>query len=184
MFSQKPVLHESDFVALVTHIKVGQKITSVITAIASFGVFTTIQVKEGIYVDGLMHISEVSWEDVQDLSSLFKSGETIECMVIGIDTKMKRIELSQKRLSRDPFEQQAEKFSLDQKVSGTVRHIGSQGIDVDLDRASGFIRREKIPPTVTFEEGETITATVTEIDKRRRRIVLTPVLKEKPIGYR
>lgn len=184
VFSQKPILDETDFTALVSEIKVGQKITSVVTGITSFGVFTTIQVKEGTYVDGLMHISEVSWDEVRDLSSLFKTGESIECMVIGIDTKMKRVELSQKKLTTDPFEQKAATFTLEQKVSGVVESIGPQGIVVDLDGTAGFIRREKIPPTVTYEEGEPISATVTEIDRRRRRIVLTPVLKEKPIGYR
>ena len=49
---------------------------------------------------------------------------------------------------------------------------------------SSFIRKEKIPPTTTFTVGQQITATVSEVDKRRHKIILVPVLLEKPIGYR
>ena len=58
-------------------------------------------------------------------------------------------------------------------------------ISVDLgDSIEGVIPKEKVPPTVVYKVDDKIVATVSEVDLRKRRIVLTPVLKEKPIGYR
>ena len=76
-------------------------------------------------------------------------------------------------------------FEVDQKVKGTVSKVSDAGVTLELSQGvEGFIRKEKIPPTITFTVGKEITATVASVDTRRRRVMLTPVLLEKPIGYR
>lgn len=185
IFSQKPSLQTEEFVKLVKNIKIDQKMSATITSLTPFGVFVSISVSDTESVDGLIHISEIAWEKTVDPSVVGAVGETIEGVVIKIDKEAKRIDLSLKRLSSDPFEEIAKKFSLEQKVSGTVTEKQSAGIVVSLDdNVEGFIRKEKIPPDVVYEIGEKTEATVSEVDKKRRRIILVPVLLRKTIGYR
>ena len=93
--------------------------------------------------------------------------------------------LSIKQLTEDPFQQELDKFAPETKVTAKITKVSSSGILLDLgENIEGLIKKEKIPPTVSFNEGAEITATVLEVDKKRRRVILVPVLKEKPIGYR
>ena len=116
---------------------------------------------------------------------MFTVGQEIDATIIGIDREAKRVDLSIKQLSIDPFEQLSKAFTIDQKVTGTVKDVTPTGVVVTLESGvEGLIRKEKIPPTVTYTRGSKITATVSQIDKKRHRIVLLPVLLEKPIGYR
>ncbi|MEK7572101.1 MAG: S1 RNA-binding domain-containing protein [Patescibacteria group bacterium] len=189
IFSQKKVLSEDDFASLMKQYKVGDKVKVTITTITSFGIFVSLPFvgkdkKEGV-VEGFIHISEVSWDKVQDLTGLFTVGEEREAVITRFDTETKKINLSIKRLSGDPFDAVAEKFPLEKKVTGAVTIVDNSGVTVSLsDEVDGFIKKEKIPPTTTYAIGQTITVTVSEHDKRRRRIILVPVLLEKPIGYR
>lgn len=186
IFSQKPNLTEKDFEKLASGIKVGDKIEGVVTTITPFGIFVSLPALEtDRTIDGLIHISEISWERTADIGSLFTVGQKVEAVVIRLDKTAKRADLSIKRLESDPFEEIAKKYEVDQQVEGEVTKILASGIALNLgDGVEGFIRKEKIPPTVSYEVGSTVTATVSEIDNKRHRIVLTPVLKEKPIGYR
>lgn len=185
IFSQKPILETEEFEKITKNIKVGQKIDAIVSQITSFGVFVSLQISENVMIDGLVHISEISWEKVESIESNFKSGQKIEVVVIGIDKESKRIDLSIKRLTVDPFEKISQKFSVDQKVKGKVLEIQSSGVSIDLgEQMFGFIRREKIPPTVTYKVGQEVQASVSQIDKEKHRIILVPVLLEKPIGYR
>lgn len=188
--SQKPVLSQANFDDIAKTLKIGTKVEVIVSHITQFGVFVSIPVKtssgEETFVDGLIHISEVSWEKVLDLFSMFTVGESVQVVVTGIDTTGKRIDLSIKRLTTDPFEELLKKYQLDQKVTGTVMKISEQGVVVSLsdDELEGFIRKEKIPPTTKYEEGQKITTIVTDVDSKKHRVYLTPVLLDKPLMYR
>lgn len=186
IFSQKPVVSEEEFIKLTKQFSVRQKVSATITTITSFGMFATVQLKEEKgSVDGLIHISEISWEKVEDIGSSFMIGQTVEVAIIGIDKEAKRLDLSIRRLIEDPFEELAKKYAVDQKVTGNVLEVGTSGTTIDLaSGVTGFIRKEKVPPNVSYKVGDSITATVAQFDKKRHRIELIPVLKEKPIGYR
>jgi 4-hydroxy-3-methylbut-2-enyl diphosphate reductase len=184
IFSQKKVMSVADFSKATASLKKGEKITVVVTNITSFGVFAAVTVNDS-KLDGLIHISEVSWDKVSELSGMFEVGEELEVKVIGFDKEAKRVDLSIKQLTQDPFEAIAEKYTVDKQVSGKVISIGAQGVELLLEEnISGFIRKEKIPPTVTFTEGETVKATVLKVDKRKQRVELVPVLSAKPLTYR
>ena len=116
---------------------------------------------------------------------MFTIGDPLKVVIIGLDKQSRRVNLSLKRLLTDPFEETAKKYTLEQKIEATVSKSTSTGLVLDLgDGIEGFIRKEKIPPTVKYEVGQKMKATISEIDKNRRRIILTPVLLEKPIGYK
>ena len=101
------------------------------------------------------------------------------------DNEGRRVNLSLKRLTADPFEKLMEEYPVDKKITGTVSKVEEAGVSVALsDSIEGLIRKEKIPPTTKYTVGQEITATVAEFDKRRHKIILVPVLLDKPLMYR
>jgi len=184
IFSQRPLINPEEFKKIVGSIKIGQKVDAIITTVTTFGLFVSLQLKNST-IDGLIHISEIAWERTEDIALHFTVGQKVEAIIIRIDWEAKRVDLSLKRLTIDPFEEIAKKYTVDQKVTGAVAKIVSIGVILTIkEGVEGLIRKEKIPPTVSYKVGDSITATVSEIDSKRHRLILIPVLKEKPIGYR
>lgn len=189
VFSQKSVITDDVFKKAQETYKSGTKVQGNVSSITSFGVFVTLPLKEEGTIDGLVHISEVSWDKVDNLQDLFTVGQSVACVVIGTDRDSKRIDLSIKRLTADPFTKIVEQFPVDKKVSGTVTEMTEQGVVFDLGEVDGvavegMMKKDKIPPTTTYAVGQTVKATVSAIDARKRKIYLTPVLLEKPLMYR
>lgn len=184
ILSQKKVLTSLDFTTATKELKPGQKMSAIISNVTSFGLFVNIQIGEYM-LDGLIHISEISWEEISNIQQGYSVGQEVECVVIGIDKEAKRVDLSIKRLTKDPFEDIVKQIAIDQRVTGKVKKVTSTGVFLDLEQGiEGLIRKEKIPPNVSYNFGDTVIATVSQIDTKRRKVLLAPVLKEKPIGYR
>ncbi len=185
VFSQKHTLSSADFEKEVKSIKAGQKVKTTVLNIAPFGMFVSIPLEDGKTTEGFIHISEVSWENVADLNNLYKSGDEVEAEITGIDKETRRINLSVKRLKSDPFENLSANYPLEKKISGQVSSVIPAGVIVDIEAGiSGIIKKDKIPPTVSYKVGDLVEAVVSGVDKRARRILLVPVLVAKPIGYR
>lgn len=191
IFSQRPPVNDTEFKKTVGQLRIGQKISAIISAVTPFGLFVSLQLpKRKIFVDGLVHISEISWERTEDIAGKFSVGQKVEVVILRIDYEAKRIDLSIKRLTKDPFVEIVDAYPVDKKVKGIVVRAISTGVVVKIEDPSfpesveGFIRKDKIPPTVSFEVGNVVEATVAQVDARRHRLILVPVLKEKPIGYR
>jgi small subunit ribosomal protein S1 len=183
IFSQKAG-QSIEFEKEIEGLKPEQKISSTISNITTFGIFVSLQGKTHL-IEGLIHISEISWEKIAEVPKDFQPGEKIEAMIIGFDKKSARVNLSLRRLTEDPFEKEISKYEQDKKVSASVSEINANGVLFDLGSGiEGIIKKEKVPPNVTYKEGQTVTLTVSSVDKKRRRVILTPVLMEKPIGYR
>lgn len=186
VFSQKSTISLADFEAASKLFAQHAKVEIVVANITPFGMFVTVPVPgKDITLDGLVHISEMSWDKVEDINQIYSTGQKVEAVVIGFDKEARRVDLSVKRLTEDPFEKVIAAYPIDKKISGTVTKVDDSGVYLDLgEGVEGLIRKEKIPPTVTYKEGQTLDATVAEIDRRRHRISLVPVLKEKPLMYR
>lgn len=187
IFSQKSAMSEEDFAAAMKQFKVGQTVDVTINNVTPFGIFVAFPQtkKDSPTIEGFVHISEIAWDKVTDLTSMYKSGETLEAVITKFDTETKKINLSVKRLTEDPFEAVLAKFPLDKKVTGTVAKVEESGVTITLeDKVEGFMRKDKIPPMTTYAVGQTVTVTVSEHDKKRHKIILVPVLLEKPLGYR
>ncbi|MBI1919002.1 S1 RNA-binding domain-containing protein [Candidatus Microgenomates bacterium] len=162
-------------------IKINDVFTGTITGVTKFGIF--VNIKENL--DGLVHISEVSWDRVGDLEEQFKIGDKVEVLVTNIDKENLRLSLSLKQLRPDPWLELSQKFAVDQQVKGRISKTSKIGIHVALeDGLEGLIHQSKIPLGKEFTEGEKITCVVESVDKAKHRISLIPVLKEKPVGYR
>lgn len=191
ILSQKQPITDDEFKAIIGSLKVGQKIPGTIVTITPVGMYVALDLpqKSAVALEGFIHISEVAWEKVEAITDLYSVGQTVEAVIVKFDTDSKRIHLSLKRLSKDPFEAIAEEFPADQKVSGTVIKVDDTGVTLHVqtkagEEIEGFIRKEKIPPMTTYTTGQQATVLVSEVDKKRHRLVLVPALLEKPIGYR
>lgn len=184
IFSQKIIMGSENFDNAVKALKVGDKVEATISNIAPFGIFTSVEFSKGNFVEGFIHISEISWEQLPTIPDTFKVGDKVEAVVKDFDKEAKRLNFSIKALTKDPFEEKVKNFAVDQKLKATVSRVTDQGLIFDFEGVEGILKKEKIPPTVNYAEGDSLNLMVSEIDKRKRRIVLVPVLMEKPIGYR
>ena len=141
--------------------------------------------KESTDLEGFIHISETSWEKVADLGDMFSPGQEIEAVLSKLDAETKRVSLSIKRLTADPFETLMEKYPVDTKVRGTVSAIEDGDVIFSIgEGAEGVLRKDKIAPGTAYTEGQEVNLTISDHDKRKHRILVSPVLLEKPMGYR
>lgn len=186
------------------HVKIGEKYQGTVTAVLPFGIFVEISLEgdketkepfdkaQGLRpdeskekVEGLVHVSEISWEKIEDATGMFNVGDKLEVMVIAKDETSGRLNLSLKQLMEDPFVEASSHFAQDEEVRGTVARVTPYGVFVTLQaNIEGLIHISKIPPEVEFKEGQEVECTIESIDTKARKISLVPVVKEKPILYR
>jgi small subunit ribosomal protein S1 len=185
IFSQKAISGSENFQKATKILKPGEVLEVSISSIAPFGVFVSLKVEDKTYSEGFIHISEISWDKLSQVPEEYKVGNNIKAKVLGFDKKAERVNLSIRELSKNPFEEKLEEIVVDKKVEGVVSKIISTGVLVDLNNGiEGIIKKDKIPPTISYKVGSPVQATVSSIDKKKYRAILTPILKEKPIGYR
>ncbi len=189
IFSEKAVTGAADLAKkledLKSKVKIGEKYSGKVSAIMPYGVF--VNLSNG--ADGLVHISEISWQKVENLGEMFKAGEGVEVMVLGINETDGKLNLSIKKLQPDPWSELSKKYTAEQQVKGKVTRVSSYGIFVRLDPSAdggieGLIHISKVPAESDFKSGDEVTCTVESIDATAHRISLIPVVTYKPIGYK
>jgi len=161
-------------------ISIGESYEGVVSGVVPYGLFVNI---DGI--DGLVHISEIAWEKVNSPGDYFKAGDKIKVMVLGIDEKAGKLNLSVKQLTPDPWEKVASHYSTNQAISGKVSRVSPFGVFITLEPGiEGLIHISKIPPGKEFQTGEKVECTIESVDASKRRISLALVLTAKPVGYK
>lgn len=152
---------------------VGDAVSGVVTGVVDFGAFVNV---EGI--EGLVHISEISWERVNNPSDYVKVGQTIEAKIISIDKE--RLSLSMKQLTQDPWLDEVEQFKKGESIEGTVTRITPFGAFVQISPAvealvhiSELGGGEGVDPEKVFTLNARKTFTILDIDKDNRKISLT-----------
>ncbi len=160
-------------------LNIGDKVTGVVTGVVDFGVFVNV---EGI--EGLVHISEISWERVNNPSDYVKVGETIEAKIISIDKE--RLSLSMKQLTKDPWLDEVEQFKPGTAVEGTVTRITPFGAFVQISPAvealvhiSELGDGNDVDPEKVFTLNERKEFFVLDVDKENRKISLSLADKKK-----
>ena len=162
-------------------IEIGQKYEGEVKSVLPFGVF--VELKGGIV--GLVHISEIAWEKVDDPTKFFKVDQKVEVVASAKDEEAGKLSLSAKQLAKDPFEEISAQYAKDQKVTGAVAKVVRGGVYVTLEHGlEGFVSASKIPPTESWEAGKTVQCMVESVDVASRKITLVPYALEKPIFYR
>lgn len=168
-------------------IKEGEVYDGVVTTVYDFGCFVKIGVavtkKEIAELEGLVHISEMSWEKVDDPKKLVSEGDEVKVKVIGI--KDSKLALSIKHTLKDPWEKAMGKYKVDSKTKGKVVKVSDFGIFVSLEPGvEGLVHMTKIPPGMKFTEGDEVNVYIEEVDPVSRKISLGLVLTTKPVGYK
>ena len=126
IFSEKDIWSEKQK-DVIEKYKVGTVIEGKITAVTDFGVFVSF----GENLEGLIHISELAWQRIDNPSDLFKVGEDIKAEIINIDGS--KIFLSAKKLVKDPWTEASKKYKEGEVVKGTVLKVNPFGLFVKLD---------------------------------------------------
>ena len=167
-------------------IKMGEVLTGEVSTVSNFGIFVRINIKLGkkeVPVEGLVHISEMSWEKGKAPSNLYKVGDKVKVIVIGKDEG--RLSLSIKQMKHDPWESIDKKYKKDMKVEGKVVKLSDFGVFVELEPGiEGLIHITKIPPGKKLKKGDTVNIYIEDIDKKAKKISLGLVLTQKPVGYK
>ena len=161
-------------------IKPNDSMKGVVSGIAPFGLFVDI---EGL--EGLVHISEIAWEKVTAPGDFFKVGDKVDVMVLDVNQKEGKLNLSIKRLTPDPWKNILDRYPVDANVKGKAVRSAPYGIFVSLETGiEGLIHISKITSGNEPKIGEEIECIVENVDPIKRKISLTLVPHEKPVGYR
>ncbi|HUV42429.1 MAG TPA: S1 RNA-binding domain-containing protein [Patescibacteria group bacterium] len=165
-------------------IKIGNTFSGKITGVMPFGFFVKIK-PDKIELEGLVHISEISWQRVEDPGEFYKVGDKIKVKVLAVDKTTGKLNLSIKQLKLDPWEAIEKTYPVDARVKSKVVRLAPFGAFVDVEEGiEGLIHISKIPAEKSLKVGDKVDCYIESIDKEGRRMSLGLVLKEKPIGYK
>jgi len=169
IFSEKEAIKDG-LADRLTSLKVGEVVKGVVTGIVDFGAFVNV---DGI--EGLIHISEISWERVAQVTDKLKIGDIIEAKIISIDKD--RLSLSIKQTMPDPWLSEAAKFKVGSEVEGTVTRITPFGAFVQISPSvEALVHVSELgdgdDPEKLFKLNEKKIFTVIEIDATNRKISL------------
>lgn len=160
---------------VIDELKEGEVRSGHVTSLADFGAFVNIN-----GADGLVHLSEITWDRIQHPSEVLSVGQEIKVKVISIDRDKKRIGLSIRQLQEDPWSDQAATFSVGQLVQGKITRLTKFGAFAQLDgEIEGLIHISELSekriehPKEVLHEGETVTLRVIKIDPANHRIGLS-----------
>jgi len=160
---------------VIDELKEGEIRSGHVTSLAEFGAFVNIN-----GADGLVHLSEISWDRIQHPSEVLKVGQEIKVKVISIDRDKKRIGLSIRQLQDDPWSNQAAAFTVGQLVQGKITRLTKFGAFAQLEGdIEGLIHISELSekriehPKEVLKEGETVTLRVIKIDPANHRIGLS-----------
>jgi len=162
--------------------EVGATISGEIRNITEFGIFVGLNAE----IDGLIHLSDISWETSGEQAlEGFEKGATIEAKILEIDLEKERISLGIKQLTDDPYAGEVDKFKKGSIVTCTITAVTEQGLEVSVgENSTGFIKRTDLSRerneqrTDRFAVDEKIDATITQFDKKNRSLTLSVKARE------
>ncbi|MBW2333114.1 MAG: 30S ribosomal protein S1 [Deltaproteobacteria bacterium] len=156
---------------------VGEKVTGRVVNITDYGAF--IEIEEG--VEGLIHISEMSWtKKVKHPSQIVSIGDTIEAVVLNLDTENKRVSLGIKQIKPNPWNLIEEKYPVGTIIEGRIKNITDFGLFIGIDEEiDGLVHISDISwtkkikhPSELYKKGDEVQAKVLSIDKDSERFSL------------
>ncbi len=161
--------------AILTSLEKGQILEGTVKAITDFGVFVDLG-----GVDGLIHITDLSWGRINHPNEVVKLDETIKVVVTDFDEEKKRISLSLKKLLPHPWDKIEEKLNIGDKVSGRVVSLTDYGAFIEIEKGiEGLIHNSEMSwtqhikhPSQVVAMGQIVEAVVLSLDKEEKKISL------------
>lgn len=156
---------------------VGDRVSGKVVSIKDYGAF--VELEDG--VEGLIHVSEMSWTNkVKHPSKVLNPGDSVDCQVLDIDTKNRRISLGLKQLESNPWDVLEQKFPIGSTVEGEVKNVTDFGVFVDIGEGiDGLIHISDLSwskkvghPSEMFNKGDKVRAIVLSIDKETEKFSL------------
>ena len=161
-------------------LKIDQVFEAEVMRVEPFGIFVRIVLEHGdlrLNLEGLVHISEISWEKVENVGELYKAKDKIKVKLI--NKSEGRLQFSIKRLADDPWSKIEEKYPKDKELEGVVVRLASFGALVRLEAGvEGLIHISKLAG-VTLKEGDKVEVYIESIDVAKRKISLGIVSMDK-----
>lgn len=178
ILSEKMVYNQSDLEErnkTLENLKVGDTLTGRITGIAPFGLF----VNAG-GLEGLVHLSEISWDKVTNPADFYNIDDEVDVLVIGLQDDGKRVAYSIKKLTTDPWKNIISKYSVGQVVKGTVQRVVDYGAFIKIsDGLNGLIHISELSnklvkdPREIVKEGDDIEVMIISISDEDRHLGLS-----------
>ena len=176
--SRRAIMEEADagarqeFVATLTE---GQIVEGIVKNITDYGAFIDLG-----GVDGLLHVTDLSWKRVNHPSEVIQLGQTIKTQIIRFNKETNRISLGLKQMESDPWSQTQARFVVGEKIKGKISNVTDYGAFVDLGgNIEGLIHvsemswtKKNIHPSRLVSVGEEVEVSVLDIDLSKRRISL------------
>ncbi len=178
VISRRAVLEENRAEArseIVSNIQEGQTLDGIVKNITDYGAFVDLG-----GVDGLLHVTDISWKRINHPSEALKLGDNVKVKVIKFNNETKRISLGIKQLNEDPWQNIHERFPIGSKMQGVVTNITDYGSFVELeDGIEGLVHvsemswtKKNVHPNHLLSSSEKIEVMVLEIEEDKRRISL------------
>jgi small subunit ribosomal protein S1 len=155
----------------------GKKVRGKVMSITDYGAF--VELEPG--VEGLIHVSEMSWtKKVKHPSKLLEMGKEVECQVLEVDAKSKRISLGLKQLEPDPWTLFTERFHPGDKIAGKVRSLTDYGVFIGIEEAvDGMVHKSDLSwtakvnnPGDMFHKGDDVEAIILSINHDEKKVSL------------
>lgn len=160
-----------------TKYQIGERVQGRVVSLTDYGAF--IALEEG--VEGLVHISEMSWtKRVRHPSELLTVGDTVEALILGVDTSNRRISLGLKQTEVNPWTVIGERYPVGTKIEGQIKNITDFGVFIGIeDGIDGLVHVSDISwtkrikhPGELYSKGQTVQAVVLNIDAENERLSL------------
>lgn len=159
------------------NLKPGKVVQGTVSGIADFGIFLKFE-EEGNELEGLVHISELAWQRIDNPANIVSVGQTIEAKIIGVDGL--RISLSIKQLREDPWKQAAERYKVGDSITGEVLKVTAFGGFVKLDEdIHGLVHISELPaeaqtkPETALKAGEKMAFRIISLEPKEHRLGLS-----------
>ncbi len=176
--SRRAVVEEessADRQALLDSLHDGQVLNGIVKNLTDYGAFIDLG-----GIDGLLHITDISWKRVKHPSELLTVGQDVKVKVLSFDSERNRVSLGMKQLGNDPWVDLVERYPVNKRLSGKVTNITDYGCFVEIEEGvEGLVHmsemdwtNKNVHPSKVVSLGDVVDVMVLEIDQDRRRISL------------